>query len=165
MIICLYGFLLFFVHLFLIYLTYFITLSMMSYSPLKNSKPRAYSHAWPTSFDLFSTLISASILSSLSIVEVEVFSYNQLIITNWSLPPFFTLLGLEIFTSMIGVMFAWFNLPMLLSNTNSGNSPNCRTLEDQFELGTVSTFNLESHNTNNQVQNGNVDTQFEAQFY
>ena len=153
MIMCLYRFLLFRVHPFFIHFIYFITLSMLLFQTLKNSKPRAHSYAWPTNIDLFFALVSASTLSGLSVIEVEVFFYDQLIITT-----ILMLLDAQIFTSMVGIGFAQFNLPMLQSNTNSRNSPYSRTSEDQVKLGILSIYDLKSQNKNNQLQNGNMDT-------
>ena len=116
-------------------------------------KAKSSFNAWPTNFDLFFTFVLASTLSDLLGVQVEVFSSKQLIITT-----ILTLLGAKIFTSMIRVVLAWFNLPMLLSNTNSGSSLDSRASEDQVEVGILSTSDLESNNVNDQVQKGNVDT-------
>lgn len=102
-IVYLYKFLVSHVHPFFIHLRYFTILSLLGYLALKVSKPRTFS-IQPNDLDFFFTSVSASTVSSLSVMEMEIFSNNQLIIIT-----FLMLLGGEVFTSMLGLVFAWFN--------------------------------------------------------
>ncbi|CAL5186344.1 unnamed protein product [Lathyrus oleraceus] len=79
---------------FFIQLFYFILLSLFGYLGLKFSNPR--SSIKPNDFDLFYTSVSASTVSSMTSIEMEVFSNPQLILLT-----FLMLLGGEVFTSML----------------------------------------------------------------
>ncbi|XP_061354548.1 sodium transporter HKT1-like [Gastrolobium bilobum] len=152
LIVHLYWFTVSHVHPYFIHLGYFIILSLLGYLALKFSKPRTFP-VWSNDFNLFFTSVSASTVSGLSVMEMEVLSNNQLIIVT-----ILMLLGGEIFTSLLGLVFSWFNFPNHQSNKNSGNNPNSR--EDQIELGVLSISDSEPQNKNDQVttsQNGNVD--------
>ncbi|RVW33029.1 Sodium transporter HKT1 [Vitis vinifera] len=80
-------------------LGYFITVSLLGYMALKVSKPKTTSFM-PSDVDVFFTSVSASTVSSMSAVEMEVFSDTQLVIMTVLM-----LVGGEIFTSMLGLQF------------------------------------------------------------
>ncbi|GER36157.1 Na+ transporter [Striga asiatica] len=88
---------LFKVNPFFIYLFYFISLPFLGFGVLKSLNPRSPNFA-PRDIDLLFTSVSAATVSSMSTVEMEVFSDSQLI--------FMTVLmfvGGEVFTSMLGL--------------------------------------------------------------
>lgn len=93
----LYRVVVFQVNPFWIQLPYILTISLFGYLALKISKPKEATFK-PKSFDLFFTSVSASTLSSMSTVEMEVFSNTQLVIIT-----FLMLLCGEVFVSMIGL--------------------------------------------------------------
>ncbi|KAL9255659.1 Sodium transporter HKT1-like protein [Drosera capensis] len=88
---------------FWINLFYFVLLSMLGFLSLKITKPRDGSL---DDLDLFFTSVSASTVSSMSIVEMEAFSNVQLIILTVLM-----LMGGEVFTSMLELRFRSTELP------------------------------------------------------
>lgn len=86
--------LLFKTNAFFAYIFYFLSLSCLGFGILKALKPRTESYT-PTNIDLFYTSVSAATVSSMSAVEMEVFSNAQLIIMTALM-----LVGGEVFTSM-----------------------------------------------------------------
>ncbi|CBI40144.3 unnamed protein product, partial [Vitis vinifera] len=98
-------------------LGYFITVSLLGYMALKVSKPKTTSFM-PSDVDVFFTSVSASTVSSMSAVEMEVFSDTQLVIMTVLM-----LVGGEIFTSMLGLQFAQNEQPC--SNLEKGIEASC----------------------------------------
>ncbi|KAL9260349.1 hypothetical protein AKJ16_DCAP15689 [Drosera capensis] len=88
---------------FWINLFYFVLLSTLGFLSLKITKPRDGSL---DDLDLFFTSVSASTVSSMSIVEMEAFSNVQLIILTVLM-----LMGAEVFTSMLEFRFRSTELP------------------------------------------------------
>ncbi|XP_038878278.1 cation transporter HKT8-like [Benincasa hispida] len=77
---------------------YFIFISSFGFLLLMILKPSTYPSFQPTKLDLFYTSVSASTVSSMSSIEMEVFSNSQLIILT-----ILMFIGGEIFTSMVGL--------------------------------------------------------------
>lgn len=127
--------------------SYFIFLSLLGFGALKASKPRTNTPSFspPRNIDLFFTSVSASTVSSMSTVEMEVFSNTQLI--------FLTVLmfvGGEIFTSMLGLQLSMkkFKKTIITEQyTNNGTKP-----ADQIELGIVVSRSSEGGKYNDDVE-------------
>ncbi|KAI3443452.1 hypothetical protein Pfo_000117 [Paulownia fortunei] len=80
-------------------LGYFITLSSLGFLALKASKPRTMITSFmPKDIDLFFTSVSAVTVSSMSTVEMEVFSNTQLVFLTIMM-----FVGGEVFISMLGL--------------------------------------------------------------
>ncbi|RHN53184.1 putative cation transporter [Medicago truncatula] len=124
----------FFIHLF-----YYIILSLFGYLGLKFSKPR--SSVRQKDFDLFYTSVSASTVSSMTSIEMEVFSNSQLILLT-----FLMLVGGEVFTSMLQLFLNMFNFnknQCLNGECSRSNYPPIKI--NQIELGLVSIPQSENH--------------------
>ncbi|XP_030496132.2 sodium transporter HKT1 [Cannabis sativa] len=90
-----------------IQLTYFLTISLVGYLALSVfTKPRTSQPLIPKQLDLFYTSVSATTVSSMSTIEMEVFSNSQLIILT-----ILMLLGGEVFVSMLGIQIERSKLP------------------------------------------------------
>ncbi|CAK7345795.1 unnamed protein product [Dovyalis caffra] len=140
---CFYRLLLRSVNSFCIQLCYFLSISLFGFVILKVLKPRTHDSFIPGNLDLFFTSVSAVTVSSLSTVEMEVFSNSQLIVLI--ILMFF---GGKIFTSMVGLHFKKFQLQKLkykISSVTNNDQPSTY----QPELGMVESpvfENLESRN-------------------
>ncbi|KAI3447299.1 hypothetical protein Pfo_003964 [Paulownia fortunei] len=93
---CCYRDLLFRVNPFLIYILYFFSLSFVGFGILKALNTRTA--FIPRNIDFFFTSVSATTVSSMSTVEMEVFSNAQLIVMT-----ILMFIGGEVFTSMVGL--------------------------------------------------------------
>ncbi|CAI9099128.1 OLC1v1035899C1 [Oldenlandia corymbosa var. corymbosa] len=125
--------LLFQVSSFWIELTYFIIFSTLGFLALKASTPRKDASFIPKDFDLFFTSVSSVTVSSMSTVEMEVFSNGQLIIMT-----FLMFLGGEVFTSLLGLQLNKFKTNKDPKIANSQSDDNL----DQIELGVSNLFDL-----------------------
>ncbi|XP_065876751.1 sodium transporter HKT1-like [Euphorbia lathyris] len=84
---------------FRIQILYFVSLSFLGFGLLKLFNPRTRTDSFhPTNLDLFFTCVSAATVSSMSTVEMEVFSNPQLILLTLLM-----FMGGEVFTSMVGL--------------------------------------------------------------
>ncbi|KAM7477609.1 hypothetical protein LguiA_025822 [Lonicera macranthoides] len=118
---------------FWIQLPYIIIVSFLGYLALKVSMPKGGPFR-PKSFDLFFMSASASTLSSMSTIEMEVFSNAQLII--------FTLLMFlcgEVFVSMLGLQLMKFKFTKEENSQSRVHSASNSTysLPEVLELGSV----------------------------
>ncbi|XP_062015737.1 sodium transporter HKT1-like [Rosa rugosa] len=125
---------------FIIELIYFLVVSLLGYLALRVTKPGTRTSFKPKDFDLFFTSVSSTTVSSMSTVEMEVFSNTQLIIMT-----ILMLVGGEVFTSMLGLQIARSKIPKCHDNKvdvelNSSNE----TSIDRIELGLVTLSQLES---------------------
>ncbi|GMI93088.1 high-affinity K+ transporter 1 [Hibiscus trionum] len=108
-------------------LVYFIVVSLLGFGALNMSKPEPYS-SMPKSIDVYFTSVSATTVSSMSTVEMEVFSNTQLIIMT-----ILMLVGGEVFTSMLGLQLARSRFKK--HGSPEGDSVNSNSHE--IELGTI----------------------------
>lgn len=83
---------------FLVQLLYFISLSSLGYLVLIVLKTRTDDSFRPRNIDFFFTSVSAATVSSMSTVEMEVFSDTQLVVLTVLM-----FVGGEVFTSMVGL--------------------------------------------------------------
>ncbi|KAI5659315.1 hypothetical protein M9H77_28108 [Catharanthus roseus] len=112
---------------FWIELSYFIIISLMGYGALKFSMPENSSFS-PRNIDMFFTSVSSTTVSSMSTVEMEVFSNIQLI--------FITILmfaGGEIFTSILQLQLTKFKKKNKFQRKDTNKVEIC----DQIELGGI----------------------------
>ncbi|XP_045812629.1 sodium transporter HKT1-like isoform X2 [Trifolium pratense] len=142
---------------FFIQLCYFIILSLFGYLGLKLSNPR--SSFRPNDLDLFYTSVSASTVSSMTSIEMEVFSNFQLILLT-----FLMFVGGEVFTSMLQLFLDRFfsftqknhclknECSSINNNNNNNNYPPIKI--SQIELGLVSMPQSENQT---QSDNNNKD--------
>ncbi|XP_060172291.1 sodium transporter HKT1-like [Lycium barbarum] len=137
---CFYKFTILRVHKFFVQLFYFIFISLFGFWILSILKPKSTNgHLNPTNLDLYFTSVSAVTVSSMSTVEMEVFSNSQLILIT-----FLMLIGGEVFTSMVGLHLIrpkfkpWrkdSKIESVLSSTAS--SPRNSNFSDDIELDIV----------------------------
>lgn len=128
---------------FLIEFIYFIFLSLLGFVALKASKTRITTSSTnnsppPGNVDLFFTSVSASTVSSMSTVEMEVFSNTQLV--------FLTVLmffGGEVFTSLLQLRLS-IKRKLKKNNTKiSKNNNNNNNNINEIELGVLSRSDIE----------------------
>ncbi|XP_060171159.1 sodium transporter HKT1-like [Lycium barbarum] len=138
---CLYKSILFKVNKFLIQFFYFIFISIFGFWILTILKPRSSTSDFtPRKLDLYFTSASAVTVSSMSTVEMEVFSNSQLILIT-----FLMFVGGEVFISIVGLYLIrpkfkpWRKdrkIESVLSNTTSSSPRNSNFIED-IELDIV----------------------------
>lgn len=141
-----------------IQLSYFISISSVGYLILRVSKPRDSSFINPKNIDVFFTSVSAMTGSSMSTVEMEVFSNIQLIIMT-----ILMFVGGEVFISMFGLhaRSKFYSLNQLFENrinpnltpSSSSSSENSTEFTDQIELGIVSNSYITNEEPNNGLEN------------
>ncbi|CAN4103055.1 unnamed protein product [Withania somnifera] len=131
------------VKLFWIELGYFMILSFLGFLALNVSNPRTLPSFRPHKLDVLFTSVSASTVSSMSTVEMEVFSNAQLVFMT-----ILMLLGGETFTSFLGIQLMKSKLVkkerILQNEADSSNSSNSDPIH-HIELGTVDVDNKLEH--------------------
>ncbi|KAL6331882.1 hypothetical protein AAG906_020230 [Vitis piasezkii] len=144
---------------FWVQLCYFLCLSFQGFWVLKALKPRTPLR--PRNLDLFFTSVSAATVSSMSTVEMEVFSNNQLLILTLLM-----FVGGEIFTSMVELQLWRSKLkkPLIAENQVNSVSNNSSALPDprnpfgQFELRVVTVPSM----SNSTLETDEVQSQIEG---
>ncbi|PON86276.1 Cation transporter [Trema orientale] len=141
---------------FWIQLSYFLTISLVGYLALSVfSKPRTDNTLsfMPKELDLFFTSVSAATVSSMSTIEMEVFSNSQLVILT-----ILMLLGGEVFVSMLGIQIERSKFPKHQVSTSNNHVSYSHSTVDQIELKGISHSRPENDdNPNNliDIENGN----------
>lgn len=126
---------------------YFIFLSSMGFWILKVINPRTTLR--PRNIDLFFTSVSAATVSSMSTVEMEVFSDAQLIVMTVLM-----FIGGEVFTSMVGLHLIrpkyrpWRSNSKVtsVSSNSSHHSRQSSFHDDQIEMDIISIPESPNHN-------------------
>lgn len=124
------------VNSFQVELVYFVSVSFLGFGFLKALKPKTYPSFKPRDLDFFFTSVSATTVSSMSTVEMEVFSNSQLIVLTVLM-----FIGGEVFTSMAGLFLSRFRakmLPNVEEKVASVLSSRSSSTNNDIELGEVS---------------------------
>ncbi|KAL4571170.1 hypothetical protein LXL04_017921 [Taraxacum kok-saghyz] len=128
---------------FFIEVFYFLFISFLGFLILNAMDPRTPTFT-PRKLDLFFTSVSASTVSSMSVIEMEVFSNSQLITMT-----ILMFIGGEVFTSMVALLLRSFSRRSSIkqggrvndSMSDLGIPPN---FHSQLELGTIANPEFES---------------------
>ncbi|KAK1434824.1 hypothetical protein QVD17_00578 [Tagetes erecta] len=143
LVVCFYHYVLCRMNQFSIELFYFLFVSCLGFLILNGTDTRTTTFT-PRNLDLFFTSVSATTVSSMSVVEMEVFSNTQLLIMT-----ILMFIGGEVFTSMVGLLIRGFAHHSSRkeggrvndSMSDLGIPPN---FHDQLELGTIANPEFES---------------------
>ncbi|KAK9269012.1 hypothetical protein L1049_000780 [Liquidambar formosana] len=147
---------------FSIELCYFLSLSFLGFWVLKALNPAPDSFT-PRNLDLFFTSVSASTVSSMSTVEMEVFSDTQLVVLTVLM-----FVGGEVFTSMVGLHLRGSNQNKKLWKTDTKVDSVNNELRvsshpiDQVELGVVGIQDSENSESRTEDQSHieSVDSEY-----
>nr|WOK82376.1 high-affinity K+ transporter 1;3 [Bienertia sinuspersici] len=133
---------------FSLHLCYFLVLSLAGFLSLKVSKTRT--SETPSNLDLFFTSVSAATASSMTTVEMEVFSNDQLIVMT-----ILMLLGGEVFTSMLGLHLRSCEFPSI---QNPKLESSCSI--DSIELGMIKPpiSTIDDNNNNHEIISNIITT-------
>ncbi|KAM7477611.1 hypothetical protein LguiA_025824 [Lonicera macranthoides] len=142
--------LLFRVNPFWIQLSYFTIISFFGYLALMFTMPKNASFQ-PKSLDLFFMSTSASTVSSMSTVEMEVFSNTQLIIMT-----FLMLVGGEVFVSMLGLHLMKFKKKKETQNYRVDTALSSTNSLHQLELGSITHQELNIQKPNSLIDSENL---------
>ncbi|PWA36279.1 Cation transporter [Artemisia annua] len=112
-------------------LCYFVTLSLLGFVSLKTLEFKTSFR--PKDIDLLFTAVSAVTVSSMSTIDMEVFSNSQLIVLM-----FLMFMGGEVFVSMLGLQFRKFKHRILGFGSNQDPTSTIHSLECTIELGVSS---------------------------
>ncbi|RCV35307.1 hypothetical protein SETIT_7G230500v2 [Setaria italica] len=118
----------------LIHVVYFVALSCAGWGLLSALKVRA-PHGSPRGIDMFFTAVSAATVSSMSAVEMEVFSNGQLLIITALM-----FAGGEVFISLVGLSSKWSKLRKRIIN----RSQRVESHDDGVELETPAAIAAEA---------------------
>ncbi|KAI3496324.1 hypothetical protein L1887_38681 [Cichorium endivia] len=114
---------------FWVQLSYFLLLSLLGFVALKTTEFKTSSFR-PKNIDLFFTAVSAVTVSSMSTLDMEIFSNAQLIVIM-----FLMFMGGEVFVSLLGLQFRKFKHIILNFGSNSDSDSAVGSLECSIELG------------------------------
>lgn len=134
--VCFYRLLQLRVNPFLVQLLYFISLSSLGYLVLIGLKTRTDDSFRPRNLDFFFTSVSAATVSSMSTVEMEVFSDAQLVVLT-----ILMFVGGEVFTSMVGLFLKQFiKMKQTVDKVSSlpvTNNSFIDPIDHQIQMGSV----------------------------
>ncbi|CAO2036425.1 unnamed protein product [Urochloa humidicola] len=97
-------------HSLIIHVLYFVVISCVGWGLLSVLEVRA-PHGSPRRIDMFFTAVSAATVSSMSTVEMEVFSNGQLLVLTLLM-----FIGGEVFLSLVGIASKWLQLRKQIIN-------------------------------------------------
>ncbi|XP_058003324.1 cation transporter HKT1;3 isoform X2 [Hevea brasiliensis] len=138
---------------FWIQLCYFISLSFLGFGFLKALRTRTHDSFTPRNLDFFFTSVSAATVSSMSTVEMEVFSNPQLIVLTILM---FT--GGEVFTSMVGLHLSKSQLKRRWTNGGLLSAADAHHIEVMSTAETKrDSENLESGNETHTQRDASLD--------
>lgn len=106
-------------------LIYFVTISLLGFFALSVSEPRNASLNHPRKIDIFLMSVSATTVSSMSTMEMEVFSNAQLIIMT-----ILMFVGGEVFVSMLEIQLSRFKFTKLHGDMVITTPPNSKARPD-----------------------------------
>jgi Trk-type K+ transport system membrane component len=111
----------------LVHVVYFVAITCAGWGLLSALEVRA-PHGSPRRIDMFFTAVSAATVSSMSAVEMEVFSNGQLLVLTALM-----FAGGEVFISLVGLAFKWSKLRRQIIN----RSQRVESHDDGIELETT----------------------------
>ncbi|XP_021850306.1 sodium transporter HKT1-like [Spinacia oleracea] len=119
---------------FFIEVSYFILVSSLGFFILKSLNPNHNNNYNPKDLDLFFTSVSATTVSSMSTMEMEVFSNSQIVIIT-----ILMFIGGEVFTSMVGLHFSASKLKYtpLKARSRVNSVASLPLPPESFELGII----------------------------
>ncbi|CAL5025550.1 unnamed protein product [Urochloa decumbens] len=134
-------------HSLIIHVAYFVAISCAGWGLLSALQVRA-PHGRPRAIDTFFTAVSAATVSSMSTVEMEVFSNGQLLVITLLM-----FIGGEVFLSLVGIASKWLQLRRQII----GRSQRVESHDiDEIELETVAA-DADSRLASEEHTNGVVD--------
>ena len=140
-----------------IHLSYYITLSLVGYLALKVSKLKTTSFR-SSGLDLFFTSVFASTVSSMSTMEMEIFSNIQLVIMT-----ILMLLGGEIFTSFLELQLLrskYFSKRENIETRVHVNASNVEKFVNQVELDLATLPQSQNEKPDPNLENGSGDSKY-----
>ncbi|KAL8136380.1 hypothetical protein V2J09_002381 [Rumex salicifolius] len=133
------------------HLSYFTVVSLIGFLALKATNTRYFASSRPDNLDVFFTSVSASTLSSMTVIEMEVFSTSQLVIMI-----ILMFLGGDVFVSMISLVLRSIREPALdkvgEENTSNSNQIN------QLELGNIHSAQVPNSASLDKIKNRAMKT-------
>ncbi|KAJ4975132.1 hypothetical protein NE237_000238 [Protea cynaroides] len=140
-----------------IQLCYFVCVSALGFVVLKVLKPKGVESFMPKDLDMYFMSVSATTVSSMSTVEMEVFSNTQLIVLT-----ILMVLGGEVFVSVMGLH--WLSFTFKKQQTENKVDSVCSDLgSSEIELGVVSLNDVESK-TSGKEDRYAINTSFSEDF-
>lgn len=133
----------------LVHVVYFVAISCVGWGLLDALKVRAPSGRRPRGIDTFFTAVSAATVSSMSAVEMEVFSHGQLLVLTALMFG-----GGEVFLSLVGLASKWSKMRKQIMNRSRRVESHD---DDDIELETTTAAEADSRSITTAVTEENDD--------